>query len=192
MRARGFALVEMVVGSVMMVTILLAVMQTVSSSARAARVTTSQSSVMMKLNRALATIRRDLTYSGLSTCRAVPPGESNDGPVADGVTYDNFRSAPVINVTAAGIQYGPSVMLSLAPEPGEPIDGNDSDGDGLVDEQQLVRTDAAGAVVLLGGVTAMAFTKNEDVISIAITAAAPGEGRSFTHRVNAVVRMVNN
>lgn len=189
-RQRGFALLEVSLASLVMVGVTIVVVRSLDSSAGSAWSSTVRHDLTAGLERELEGIRHDFEYGGLSTLAT----EADDAvvPLLDGLTYDNARCAPVANVTDAGIEYGPAVSYAFELEPRELPDGRDNDGDGLIDEGMLVRTDANGRQVLRTGVTALAFVKSADELSCTITLAMGRAGGRATTRMQRIVFTIQN
>jgi hypothetical protein len=87
-----------------------------------------------------------------------------------------------------------SITYRLEPLSGESVDGVDNDGDGLVDEQKLVRVTSSGSIDVAHNVVSLQFTRlpGENVLRIAISVLGKSEDHSvFTVTRNAVVGLRN-
>lgn len=193
MRARaGFALAETMAAAVLMSVILLAVARNAGSSQRASQLITMHNVLATEEVRALDALQRELSYGGISTCRAVPPDEQGLARVREGQSYDNFTWSPVQDVGISGPTYGPPVTLQLVPEVGEPIDGVDNDADGLVDERRLVRISGGQTSPLLSGVTALSFTLTGGLVTIDLRAGAGNGQGVVAKRMSVAAAMLND
>jgi hypothetical protein len=185
--------VELLLGILLFLSVMAAVGPTMDSSARAGQLTSARHSLEVSLDRAQETLRLGLSFGGLSTYRAIPEGGLDDLPMEDGITYDNIQCAPVRNVTSSGLEYGPPASFFCRSEPGEIEDGKDNDKDGIVDESRLIRQDATGERVVMGGVTSMTFVKKGDEISCNLSISAKTRtGSLITSGTSLTWRIQNN
>lgn len=191
-RFRGFALLEVIIAVAIVAGASLVVMRGLSSSTSSAAANTSRHDLTSGLERALESIRHDFEYGGLSTLAT----EQDDVvvPMLDGIRYDNSRCRAVINVTAAGVEYGPDVSYQFEMERTELPDGKDNDKDGIVDEGMLVRVDAGGArQILRVAVTKLEFLKLGDELSCTMTFAKGKPANTVTTQTQRIVfTIVNN
>lgn len=131
----GFSLVELLL-AVALLSIVLASTAIVSSTGyRTYRASSAQSSAESRA-------RRGLDRAATELRRAVADTVPNPGGNL-GMDLVEFRQAVGIDGTG-NLQLGPLMRLALELDAGEPANGLDDDGDGLVDEGELVLTRDVG------------------------------------------------
>jgi len=135
-RARdGFLLVEVVVSLAVTTLLFGGVLAFLRSGIHGSRVTTVRALLDRDANHALRQMVEALLPAGASTL------SSADAPL--GSSFIDFRVPAWIPAT--GIVWGRVTRIELTPDPGDPVDGVDNDGDGLIDERQVViRRDFGG------------------------------------------------
>jgi len=167
------------------------VVRTMNASTKSAAVSSLRHDLTAGVERNLESIRADFEYGAISTLAT----EVDDAPVpiVDGVTYSNIQCSAVTNVTDAGVEYGPPINYGFELAPRELPDGKDNDGDGIIDDGMLVRTDDRGRQILRTGVTKLDFVKNADEVSCTITLARSRPGGAVMTRTERIVfKIVNN
>src|SRR5262245_17355623 len=103
-RVRGFTLLELTIAMVCVAGASVALARALMSSGKAATTTTTRHGVDAALERDLSRIRDELGFAGLATLATEVDGATV--PIIDGVSYQNILFAPVVDVTAAGLEYG--------------------------------------------------------------------------------------
>jgi hypothetical protein len=191
MRA-GFALLEVILASALVGMVLLALTKTIQSSQTSAQLTTAHHTLAMKLARTVETMRRELSFAALSTCRAVPGGGPVEEPMAEGTAYDNISFRPVTSFVGATPQYGDTIRFSLLPERGEVIDGVDNDRDGIVDERMLVRTIGGVGTTTLSGVTAFSVMRNGENLTVSVQVTARNQMNLIVKNASLTTSIMNN
>jgi hypothetical protein len=182
----------MIMATVLVGMVIVALTKTIQSSGTSAQMTTAHNTLAMKLARTVESLRRELSFAALSTCRAVPPGGTTDEPMADGVTYDNVTFRPVTSFVDADPQYGDAVRYSLTPERGEIMDGVDNDHDGIVDERVLMRTVNGFPSALLTGVVAFSMVRHGPDVTVTIRIAARNQLTVIVKNASLTTSMMNN
>jgi hypothetical protein len=99
--------------------------------------TTLQSTADSKARQALERIVAELGNAGIDNLTADPSGPNGDDEVA---------FLPLVNVVNGVAVLGNEVRIRRQASPTDPNDGVDNDGNGLVDEGELVLTRNVGAV----------------------------------------------
>jgi type II secretory pathway pseudopilin PulG len=190
-RNHGFALLEVMFALVCLAGTTVVVVRTMNASTKSAAVSSLRHDLTAGVERNLESIRADFEYGAISTLAT----EVDDAPVpiVDGVTYSNIQCSAVTNVTDAGVEYGPPISYGFELAPRELPDGKDNDGDGIIDNGMLVRTDDRGRQVMRTGVTRLDFVKNADEVSCTITLARSRPGGAVMTRTERIVfKIVNN
>ena len=105
------------------------------SSSKALQVGSTVAKVDLQVQRALQDIKERLRTASFATVTPTPaaPFHSNR------IEYQR-----VIGYGAGGVEWGPPEAMELELEPREVLDGADNDGDGLVDECQIVLIENPG------------------------------------------------
>lgn len=189
---RGSALVEIVVAAGIISMVMIAVARSIRAAQRSAEVSSHHQLLEMRVERALDQLRRSLPFAGISTLRAVPAGGSTDAPMVDGVTYDNVAYGEVRDAGAGGPQYGPTLVVGLRPDPHDPPDLRDDDGDGAVDEQLLVASTPGTSRVLLTQVQAFAVVKIGAMVSVSVTAVDAADGAAIAKQAAFTTTLPND
>ncbi len=125
----GFTLVELVVSLVIASLLATGAVMAAGQSQEAYRDTQQRSSMEARLRRGLERARRELVDTGETVLVPDPSGDLGTGNLA-------FRRP--LGLDDDEIEWGPAQRLCFQYEPGEADDGADNDGDGLVDEGELV------------------------------------------------------
>jgi hypothetical protein len=122
---RGFTLIEVGISLGILVVLLIAVGRVVLAGSRAFRAGSARNAVVMKARRALDRIADELTMAGLGNMTPVP-------------TFPNYCSGLDVStptgLVGGTVQFGSVTRILLRPDPADPVNGADDDGDGLVDE----------------------------------------------------------
>ena len=205
----GFTLVESLIAVTLLAVLFLAVAQTSSRASDAFEEGSTENTLSRTLHRSLDRIASAIEFSDatiLDVALASPLG-------ADQVAFRTPRAFVGTEVEWENIQ----ILLEL--EPGELDDGVDNDGDGLIDEQRIVRVDYPGTpderrVVLASGVaellegelpnglddngngltdeTGLSFSSNGSVVTIRLTCLRRDDGgRLLTRTSETAVRLLN-
>ena len=125
----GVSLVEVAVSLVILILVVGAAFGLNVTTNRAYSTATDEAEVTERLSTALADVAEVLRRAGSST---VIPGLDQGGFVTE-------MDFAIVDAYAAGaVTYGALQTLQLQDDPGDPDDGVDNDGDGLVDEDRLV------------------------------------------------------
>ena len=159
----GLTLLELMIGLFVLGTISYALGSSLQRSLGLYRTTTLDLTLERKFERAVDRLRRELRGAAGASLTPIPvslPG----GPTAwtDDLTFRQVES------WGAGVPtLGPQVRIETRLEPGETDDDTDEDGDGLVDERELiVTTDFGGAapqmLVIATGVPEMFPGETDD------------------------------
>jgi prepilin-type N-terminal cleavage/methylation domain-containing protein len=144
----GFTLLEMTMAMTIMGVALAGAAMVSKSGSEAYRTGAATTQLEQNLHRALLRAADEISATGAALLVPDP---------LEGLAYDDLYFQPVIGFSGASPDLGPSNRLVAELEPSEAPDGIDNDGDGLVDERELVLVrDAGGAgeqrVVLCRGV----------------------------------------
>lgn len=145
-RQRGFSIIELMLamaGTVVIFGIVVLGTQRAFGTWRATVSDTELERIAVRsLDRVVATLA-DASIATIADDLAAPTGGAS-------ITFQAF--GPAADGTAT---LGPAVTFAWSSDPNDPEDGADNDGDGLVDEGRIVRTDTTGnSVVLVQNVTA--------------------------------------
>jgi type II secretory pathway pseudopilin PulG len=190
-RNHGFTLMEVLFALLCVAGTTVVVVRTLNSSTRSAAVSSLRQDLTAGVERNLESIKADFEYGGISTLATEQDDEIV--PIVDGVPCNNIQCCPVTNVTAAGVEYGVPVSYAFELAPREKPDGLDNDGDGIIDNGMLVRTDDRGRQVLRTGVTRLDFVKNADEVACTVTLARSRPGGAVMTRTERIVfKIVNN
>lgn len=205
----GFTLVESLIAVTLLAVLFLAVAQTSSRASDAFEEGSTENTLSRTLHRSLDRIASAIEFSDatiLDAALASPQG-------SDQVAFRTPRDFVGTEVDWEDIR----ILLEL--EPGELDDGVDNDGDGLIDEQRIVRVDFPGTpderrVVLASGVaellegelanglddnangladeTGLSFSSNGSVVTIRLTCQRRDDGgRLLTRTSETAVRLLN-
>jgi len=144
----GFTLIESLISVGLLAVLFLAVLQTSSRASDAFDEGSVEHELWTRTQRALERISTEVELGDAGLLAGAATSELG----ASEVTF----SVPV-DFVAGGVQWSPPVRIALELEPGELDDGLDNDGDGFVDERQVVRITAPGTadeqrLVLVRGV----------------------------------------
>lgn len=135
-RRGGFTVIEVVISvgvlSVLMSLAGLAMMR----SANAYQDTTQRTVLEVRVRRALDRILDELV---LASETSITP------PLAEDFASDTITFEPVADIAGGFAVLGAPITLRLEPVPGDPVNGMDDNGNGLVDEQMVVLIRNAGA-----------------------------------------------
>jgi len=93
--------------------------------------------------------------------------------LVDGQSYDNVTVVPVADAVGGAVIFGQPVTYWFEYDPNEATTpGADDDGDGLVDEGRLIRSESGSDTVICGRVTGLSFVRTNDQLRITLTASA--------------------
>lgn len=139
----GMALIEIVL-ALAVLSVLAVSVGSVLDTGLGAYETSSPSSVRQMSHRALDRITEQLEFAG-------------HGTLSRNVVGSSIRFRPCLGSTGATKDFGNLRLLRWRPEPEDPVDGKDNDGDGLIDEGMVFfRTDVGDPserrVILIRGV----------------------------------------
>ena len=129
---KGFALIEVAVSLAIIVVILSSLVQVNRSTMSTFAQTSAATLVHTQARRALDRIASELENGGLATLQPNPVINSTDNIV--------FQAATGVDATTGAIVYGSPTRLAWVLEPGELNNGVDDNGNGLVDDGELVLT----------------------------------------------------
>lgn len=127
----GFTLLEFAIAGVLLLMTLGAAGLAASAASESAHVTGICTDVEGRARRTLDRMATELASTGMSVLNPDPGtvGTSN-------LTFQRAEGA----TTAGVVQWSADRRLDLQPDPADPVNGADDDGDGAIDEQQLVLT----------------------------------------------------
>lgn len=128
----GYSLVELAVAVTLLVIVLGLPALILGTSSRAYHTSTTAGEVDLRARRALDVIAARLASSALGQ---IPAAGTGAGFPHSTLTY---RVATGYDFDTDETDWAPDERLELQPEPGDPVDGADNDGDGLIDEHRLV------------------------------------------------------
>lgn len=123
----GFSLFEVLISIALVASLLTGVFHLGSSSQQVADSSAKLAEIQSDLNVALERIRTVVRPAGRSTITPANPS---------GASQISFQEA--IGFANGGIEFGELMQFALRPEAADPVDGMDNDGDGLIDEGELV------------------------------------------------------
>ncbi|MFT5049295.1 MAG: prepilin-type N-terminal cleavage/methylation domain-containing protein [Chlamydiales bacterium] len=144
----GFTLFEVVISLSLLGLVLGSAAMVSRTAGSAERTSAANHRLEQNLHRALERAADEIAATGVDHLTPDP---------IEGLAYDDLEYQPVIGFTGVTPDLGPACQLLVRIEGGEVQDGNDNDGDGLVDERDLILVqDVGGAdereVVLCHGV----------------------------------------
>lgn len=125
----GFTLIEMSIALSCLGVALASAAMVSNTGSSAHRATASIQRLEQNLHRALERAAWELAATG---------GDHLEPNPVDGLAYDDLEFQAVIGFTGTNPDLGPTSQLVAELEAGEVQDGIDNDGDGLVDERNLV------------------------------------------------------
>jgi prepilin-type N-terminal cleavage/methylation domain-containing protein len=126
----GFSLTELVVAASLVGLVLAVPAMLLDASNRAYSTSANAGAVDLATRRALDDMAALLQNCGTGGLQP-PAGAGN-------VPFSTVDFLPCIGFAADGPDWGDPQRLVMQPEPGDAMDGLDNDGDGLVDEQQVL------------------------------------------------------
>ncbi len=144
----GFTLVELMMSITLLVIVFIAAGLVSIAGAEAYREATRQAEVDSESQRALARVIGEITGTGLEELWPDPGGGSGSSMI------NYYTSTDIVD---GGLVLGPLSRIEFTYEEGETDNGEDDDGDGLIDEGMLVLSRDVGGpneltVVLARGV----------------------------------------
>ncbi len=178
----GFSLLETMIASIILTILLMALMVVMVQGQNAFNSLAVRSCTQMRVQNAIDKMVHELRGTGAGT---VCTGSPLDFFV-QGQTYDNVSFRPVDGVSGGAIVWGNLISFRFDYDPGEGDSlGVDDDGDDLVDEGRLVRSEAGSDIVLASDVTALGFTMNAGQLCIQLTISSLDE-KSYVHSFSGV------
>jgi len=176
-RQAGFSLLETMIASIILAILLMALMVVVMTTQKTFGSLATRSAVQMRVESAIDRMVRELRATGAGQVTTGSPGVF----FVDAQTYDNVNFRPVVGVSGGTITWGAPITFRFEYDPvagggneGDNL-GIDDDGDGLVDEGRLVRTEGGSNTVLASGVTGVGFTMSGGQLAIQLTIVALDE-----------------
>jgi prepilin-type N-terminal cleavage/methylation domain-containing protein len=164
---RGFSLVELMVATAVLVTVLLGGVSVSNSAIAVAGSSVRTGAAEGRAMRAQTRIRQYLSSAGRSTLFATPPGGGAPELMRDGVPYDNLSFRRTVSAGRAGPVYDPDPVQPPLSFAFEPRPGGGGDGD-------LVFTTADGRFPICGDVREVEFLREGSRITVRITTVARG------------------
>ncbi|MFN0059683.1 MAG: type II secretion system protein J [Planctomycetota bacterium] len=172
---RGMTLLEVTVMLTLFVTAFVAVWQSMSDTSNSYASIMYSNDLDRVLRSAVARIVEDVANSGtdesgVDHVTSHPPGLET--------TAQQITLQRRIAMNGDPADWSGNVTFDLQPAQNElPANGADDDGDGLVDEMRLMRTEAGGTpIVIADGVSALSITRtalNQNAITILLTVVRP-------------------
>ena len=184
-RRAGFSLLETMIASIILAILLLAMMVVLITTQNTFGALATRTAVQMRVQGALDKMVRELRGTGAGVISTGSPGAA----LVEGQTYDNINFRPVNGVSGGTITWGNTITFRFEydPTPGGGSEGDnlgvDDDGDGLVDEGRLIRSEAGSDTVLATEVTQLGFTLSAEQLIIQLTITSldeQGYPQSFT------------
>ena len=169
--AAGYTLVEVSVSIAIVASLMTALSLLLIQSSDALAEGLRSSDLDSSLRRVATRLNSDLKDSGSDSAGANYVTSHSFTADTESTTL-TFQRRIAFAGTAA--DWGPAITYTVAPSAGEtPGNGADDDGDGVVDEQQITRTQNGEVVVIADGVTGLLFGRlaGEYLINYAITGA---------------------
>lgn len=170
--AAGFTLLEVLAVSALMLPILIVVLSSVDVVQNSMNVNEERASLLQTMHRVSDELERQLRPAALSTVQhRITAGGTWDDPVemlpAVGM---RFRCAD------GSLSMNPAALTSvrtfeLVMEEGETDNGIDDDGDGIVDEAYLMRSQDGDSWPIARGVESLTFTLEGRIIRVTLTCA---------------------
>lgn len=166
-RRRGFTLVELMISTAMITTILLILSTLVHESATATKADLARNEAMAAARKIIQTIARELSASG-----GHEGGSDHVTPTrAAGGTADSITFAMRTGLTGVEANdWGSPITYQLVATGDTAGDNDDDDGDGIWDERQLRRVQDAWVTVLDESVTLFTIERaaGSDMITITV------------------------
>lgn len=172
---RAFSLLEVIIAASIMTVVMLFVVGAMSTSLDAASFDMASTAITKDLRKSVDRINRDLRDAGgdefnnnFVTTHA--PGAATTVPTVSfrrrtGLNTMDSANVPITVATSAATNWGGIISYQLAAGTNE-IQGNavDDDGDGLIDEQSLTRTEGGVTVMVVDNVLAFTVTRSIGVV----------------------------
>lgn len=157
-RRAGFTIVELLIAVALLGLALSGAAMVSRSGSEVHRTSVAVQDVEQRLHRALEQVSGALTTAGADYLVPTP---------VEGLAYGSLQFQQVIGHTGTTPDLGPTIELATEIEGNEADNGADDDGDGLVDERELVLTlDVGGAneqrVKLVSGVLELLEGESSD------------------------------
>ena len=183
---KGFTLIEVVISAGILAIMMVVVYALLASSTRSFQQQSVQVWLDGNARDQCDRISRELLDAGRSTLFPLNPNNS---------TTLSFQR--VTGFTGGALVYGPVIQYSWVLDPAETDNGVDDDGDGLVDEGRLIRTEAGQTVILIRDALqedGLQFTRlaGQDSVNITLTLQRRDGSRTVVTRVaTTTVRLRN-
>ena len=154
---RGFSLVELVIAMGVLMVLIIGVSYMIRDSANAVQHGFGNADLDGAMRRLSDRITEELKDSGESNGVNHVLSHPNNANTTS--TTLNFQRRVAFDGVAA--DWSTPIIYSLVVSPGEnPGNGVDDDDDGVVDEQQVIRTQNGQSVIIADGITGLTFTRN--------------------------------
>lgn len=126
----GFSLVELTIATVVLAALVAALYSVLGSGMDVYQQGTATADLERKGQRVLEQLSEELVLSGLDvlTPQTVPPYGSHTLTLQQNLGW-----------SGSGVNWGPPTTFEFRPDPGDPEDGKDNNGNGLIDEGMVVR-----------------------------------------------------
>lgn len=169
-RQAGFSLLETMIAAIILAILLLAMMVVLVAGQNTFGTLATRTAVQMRVQNSVDKIMRELRGTGAGTVGTGTPAVF----LVEGQTYDNVSFLPVAGVSGGAIVWGNPITFRFEydPSPGGNEGDNlgvDDDGDGLVDEGRLIRSEGASNIVLASEVTELGFTMSGGQLALRLT-----------------------
>ncbi|MFT5049392.1 MAG: type II secretory pathway pseudopilin PulG [Chlamydiales bacterium] len=140
-KKRGMTLIETMIGLTMMVVVTGGALRMAQSTTKAIGTSTTVSDLNLRAQRALDEIGEVLRTASRAGLTPALPGVAPFTVEANSVTYT--RVTGIDDATQTAI-WGAPEQITFEYSPGDPADGVDNDGDGLVDDGRIVLIEDPG------------------------------------------------
>ena len=127
---RGVTLIEMMIAIIILSSIVAGIYSVLFRGVDLYDQGAAAADLNQRVQRVLEQVSDELVLSGLDvlTPQAVPP-----------YATDTITLQRNLGWSGTEVSWGPPTVIEFQPDPGDPTDGKDNNGNGLVDEGQLVR-----------------------------------------------------
>jgi len=165
----GFSLLETMVAAIILMVMLLAMIGVLAQGQDTFNTLAARAYTQMRVQGAIDEMVKEMRNGSLGNLTTGSPAQF----VLAGVTYDDITLLPVVGVQSGGMVFGPAVRYRFEVDSGEDANpGVDDDGDGLVDEGNLIRSTGGSETVVCSRVKDVGFTLSNDQLHITLTASA--------------------
>jgi len=192
-RRRGTSLLELVIALSLTVTLLLLAIYLVRGAGDSLESGISSNEIDGMLRRALGRVNEDLQLSGSATDGA---DQVISHPIAVTTDTDSITFRRRIGLAEDSSDWSTPITYSLLPSMNElAANGYDDDGDGLIDERILVRSQDSDLSVVADNITSATFRRDpgEYRVDVAFTVAKASrhEGDVISRTVESTVALRN-